>query len=425
MQFGNSARALLAGISGTTLQWYDFILFGYFSSIIAKTWFPSADPLASLLHTFGVFAIGYLLAPLGGLIFGFIGDRYGRKRALTISIIAMALATSLISIIPGYQTIGVLAPIIITLLRIIQGMVASAEFAGSTVFLVEHAKPGRKALYGCLTSSGYSSGLMLAGLAASFFTASFMPDWGWRAGFAVALIGGFLIYYLRSHVEESPEFSQSHHPQSKIPFITALRKTPKLVIAVMGIAGMTGIMTFGSYVFAATYIQMYSDIPLGTITLIISGALLADALLEPFIAILADKIGFLSVIKTGILTLFILSLPAFYLLSSGSIPQIIAGMLCLSIMIAITYAPLNAYMVTLFPPEYRYSGFGVSFNIGISLFGGTTPLFMLWLLQYTGNFLAPAWYYLFGAIMGLGSLALCESARQKKSVVSETVLSTR
>ena len=144
MTLSSQIKALLAGISGTALQWYDFAIFGYFAPMIAATYFPAENHLASLLHTFGVFAVGYLLAPIGVLFFGYIGDRYGRKRALTLSILGMAIPTALISIVPGYKLIGIAAPILITLLRVVQGFVASAEFTGSAVFLIEHAKPEKK-----------------------------------------------------------------------------------------------------------------------------------------------------------------------------------------------------------------------------------------------------------------------------------------
>jgi MHS family proline/betaine transporter-like MFS transporter len=280
----SSSKALFAGVSGTVLQWYDFAIFGYFAPIIATTYFPRENQIASLLSAFGVFAIGYLLAPLGSIVFGYIGDRYGRKRALTLSILAMAIPTALISIVPGYASIGIAAPLLITLLRVIQGFVASAEFTGSAIFLVEHARPERKAFYGCLTSSAYSLGSILAGLAASFFTASFMPDWGWRIGFAVALIAGCLIFYLRQHVSESPEYQYiKDNEKPKSPFMTAIKEAPLAIAGVIGIAWLVGIMTFGTYVFTATYLHSYFHLSFSTATLIITLSLAVDALLEPFI----------------------------------------------------------------------------------------------------------------------------------------------
>ncbi len=414
MNISSSSKALFAGVSGTALQWYDFALFGYFAPIIAAAYFPNDNQFASLLSAFGVFAVGYLLAPIGSLFFGYIGDQFGRKRALTLSILAMAIPTALISVVPSYQYIGIVAPLLITLLRVIQGFVASSEFTGSAIFLVEHAKPENKAFYGCLTSSAYSTGLIMAGLAASFFTASFMPDWGWRIGFGLALIAGILIFYLRAHVAETPEYEHiAQHDKRSLPFLAALKEAPLAVVGIIGIAWLVSIMTFGTYVFTATYLHSYFHISLGLATLIITLALAVDATLEPFIALLADKIGLLKVVRLGMVGMLLLSIPIFILLATGNVVLIAIGLVFMSILIAITYAPLNAYMVSLFPHQYRYSGFGVAFNVGISLFGGTTPIVMMWLVNTTNNYISPAWYYMFGAIIGLGSIMICEQGRRK------------
>lgn len=413
MKMSSQIKALLAGISGTALQWYDFAIFGYFAPIIAATYFPNDNHLSSLLNTFGVFAVGYLLAPLGSLFFGYIGDRYGRKQALTLSILAMAIPTAMISVVPGYQLIGLAAPILITLLRVIQGFVASAEFTGSAIFLVEHAKPDKKAFYGCLTSSGYSIGLILAGLAASLLTASFMPEWGWRLGFAVALIAGLLVFFLRIHVNETPEYIQvKAHEKPRLPVMSAIKETPLAMIGVIGIAWLVGIMTFGTYVFTATYLHTYFNLSLSLTTLIITASLAVDALFEPVVALFSDKVGHLPITVVGMIGMMLLSIPIFYLLSSGSVVNIAEGMVMMSILIAITCAPLNAYMVSLFPQQYRYSGFGVAFNVGISIFGGTTPLVMMWLVERTGSFLAPAGYYVFGTCVGLISLVICQRSQR-------------
>jgi MFS transporter, MHS family, proline/betaine transporter len=414
MHLSSSKKALLAGTFGTTLQWYDFAIFGYFAPMIAASYFPKDNAVSSLLSAFGLFAVGYLLAPLGSMVFGYIGDRYGRKKALTISILGMAIPTSIISILPGYKSIGLLAPIIVTLLRVIQGFVASSEFTGSAIFLVEHAKPGRKAFYGCLTSVSYSAGVILAGLVASLLTASFMPDWGWRLGFAISLFAGILIFYLRSNVVETPiyqKINQSDKPRT--PFLAAIKSVPFAFFGVIGIAWLTGIMTFGTYVFAASYLHVYCKLPLSSATLITTLALAVDVLIEPFMAILADKIGHLRVIKVGVLLVLLLSFPIFSFLSSNSIVLIVVGMISMSLLIATTFAPMNAYMIELFPESCRYSGFGVAFHIGISLFGGTTPLFLMWLVGKTGNLMAPAYYYVWGGIICLGALWLCEYGRLK------------
>lgn len=185
------------------------------------------------------------------------------------------------------------------------------------------------------------------------------------------------------------------------------------VVGIIGIAWLVSIMTFGTYVFTATYLHSYFHISLGLATLIITIALAVDATLEPFIALLAGRIGLLKVIRLGMVAMLLLSIPIFFLLATGNVVLIALGLVFMSILIAITYAPLNAYMVSLFPHQYRYSGFGVAFNVGISLFGGTTPVVMMWLVNTTSNFISPAWYYMFGAIVGLGSIMICEQGRRK------------
>jgi len=410
----SSAKTVLVGISGTALQWYDFALFGYFSPIIASTYFPNTNHTAALLSAFAVLAVGYLLAPLGAMVFGYIGDRLGRKRALTLSILAMAIPTAMISLVPSYRCIGVLAPIIITLLRVIQGFVASAEYTGSTIFLVEHAPANKKAFFGCLSSSSYSLGYIAAGLVASFFTSSLMPAWAWRLGFGLALLGGLLVFFMRRLVKETPEFQTIlEHEKHKHPFLAALKETPLAFIGVIGITGMVGIMTMGSYVFCLTYINTYFHISLGSASLIISAALLLDALVEPFVAMIADKLGFRPVILFGIFANLILTIPLFQLIATAQLGLIILAILSLSLIIAITCASLNAYMLGLFPKQYRYSGYGIAFHLGMSAFGATAPWVMLWLVAETNNLIAPAWYYVFGSCLGLVSLMLCELSKER------------
>ncbi len=412
MKTSNALKAMFAGMSGTALQWYDFALFGYFAPIIATVFFPKANAVASLLHAFAVFAVGYVLAPIGSVCFGYIGDRYGRKRALTLSILIMAFSTAMIAVLPGFATIGMTAPILMTLLRMIQGFVASSEFTGSAIFLVEHAKSHRKAFYGSLTSSAYSIGVVCAGLVATTLTHKGMPDWAWRIGFGIALIAGGVIFYLRSRVPESPVYvamDKTHQP--KYPFLTALKTVPFAVIGVIGLAAMVGIITFGTYVFMVSFLHLYFDFPLSYASLIVTGSLALLAVLEPLMALFADKVGHLQQLAVGILALLLCSVPIFSLLTTGSLQGVLFGMVWMSLLIAIAFAPINAYMLSLFPDDCRYSGFGVSFHIGISFIGGTTPLVLIALVKQ-GDLMSPAYYYIFGAALGLFALLFCERSRR-------------
>ena len=398
-----SKKAAFAGVSGTIFQWYDFSLFGFFAPIIAKQFFPGTSTIISLMSTFGVFAVGFLLAPLGAVFFGHIGDRYGRKRVLSLSILLMTIPTTLIGFLPSYQSIGILAPILLTLFRLIQGFVASAEFAGSAIFLLEHAPEGRQCFYSSLTSSSYSIGMIIGSLTASLVTMHFMPEWAWRLPFILSLCAGLIISYLRTQVCETPIFDVQKC-QKHYPMLRAFSENPRSVATTIGIAAFAGIISYGSYVYMVTYLHATAGLSLSTAIVLVSLALLIDAITEPFIAMLADKIGKKVMMRVGSILMILLVTPIFMGLSSGSIALALSSIVTLTLLIAITFSPSNALMGLSFPSSQRCSGFGVSFNIGITLFGGTAPLVLAYLVHYHNRIIGPVSYYLFAILIGLVSL---------------------
>src|SRR5262249_43479476 len=202
-----TSRVIAAGTIGNVLEWYDFSIYGYFVTSIGRQFFPHQDAVAQLLSAFGVFALGYLMRPVGGVLIGHIGDRFGRRTALTVSVAAMAIRTFLIGILPGYATLGILAPIALTLLRMVQGLSVGGEYTSSMVFLVEHAPPGRRGLMGALISCGASGGILLGSAVGAGFAAGMsvtaLDAWGWRIPFLLGLLVGFAGYLLRRHVLET------------------------------------------------------------------------------------------------------------------------------------------------------------------------------------------------------------------------------
>lgn len=400
----------LAVTSGTVLQWYDFSLFAYFAPIFSTLFFPEQSKIASTLYTFGLFSISFILAPVGSIIFGYIGDNFGRKRSLLFTILLMAISTGLIGIIPSYYQIGVAAAVLLTLCRLLQGLSASSEFTNSAVFLVEHAPSGKKNFFGSLTSFGYSMGSMLAAIVASLLTAKFMPEYAWRFSFIFAFLAGLLLFFVRRNIDETPAFNNLNLNKipRKVSFISAFRENPRSIICTGLIAWFVGIITFGSYVFMVTYLTLYSKLSLSSAILIVSVAITLDAILEPFIAIVADKYGGKKISILGILGIILFSYPLFCLLASGSLKLIVVAMMGMSCLIAITYAPMNAFLVSLFPVGHRCSGFGVSFNLSIALLGSTVPLVMTWLIYYTNNILSPSLYYILGGLIGLLGIQLSQ-----------------
>jgi MHS family proline/betaine transporter-like MFS transporter len=201
MNSAHIRRVIAAGMIGNVLEWYDFAIYGYFAATIGRQFFPNEDAVAQLLSAFGVFAIGYLMRPLGGVLVGHIGDTFGRRAALTFSVVAMAIPTFLMGLLPGYQTIGVLAPIGLTLLRVVQGLSVGGEYTGSMVFLVEQAPEGRRGLMGALGASGSTAGILLGSAVGATFAASMstaaLDAWGWRIPFLLGLLVGIAGYIFR------------------------------------------------------------------------------------------------------------------------------------------------------------------------------------------------------------------------------------
>jgi MHS family proline/betaine transporter-like MFS transporter len=236
MNSAQMRRLIAAGMIGNLLEWYDFAIYGYFASQIGRHFFPHEDAVAQLLATFGVFAVGYLSRPIGGVLVGHIGDCFGRRAALTFSVVAMAIPTFLIGVLPGYQTLGVLAPIGLTLLRVAQGLSVGGEYTGSMVFLVEHAPEGRRGLMGALGASGTTAGILLGSAVAAAFAASMstaaLDDWGWRIPFLLGLVVGVAGYVLRRYVLESGVAQKRTRP----PIVETLRDHWR---GVLGFAGLS------------------------------------------------------------------------------------------------------------------------------------------------------------------------------------------
>jgi len=246
---------------GNVLEWYDFAIYGYFATQIGRNFFPHEDAVAQLLSAFGVFAIGYLMRPIGGVIVGHIGDRFGRRAALTFSVTAMAIPTFLIGLLPGYQTIGLLAPIGLTLLRIVQGLSVGGEYTSSMVFLIERAPEGRRGLMGALAASGSALGILLgsavgAALAASMSTAA-LDTWGWRIPFLLGLVVGITGYMLRRYVLEAGVVEK----RTRLPIIETLHDHWRAVAGFAGLSVYTAVTFYVGFVYLVSWLQTADGIP--------------------------------------------------------------------------------------------------------------------------------------------------------------------
>ena len=398
-------RIALIGLIGNVMEWYDFAVYGYFASVIGQLFFPNTDPAVSLIASFGAFAAGFVVRTLGGLLFGRIGDRIGRERAMTLSVVAMAVPTVLMAFIPSYQTIGILAPILIIFLRIVQGLSVGGEFTSSLVYLVEHAPSHRRGFMAIWGSWGASAGTLLGSavglLVTHYWDSAELLAWGWRLPF---LLGGFVAftgYWIRKSV-------RVHLPlvPSKTPVKEAFArfKRPMLRVAFLNVGN--GVAYYTAFIYTLTYLKgsgrlSESDaFQLNTVSMVLLLCLM------PLSAWLSDWVGRKPVLLASLLTLTMGTLPLFYLILHGTTTEIILGELSFALILGFSTGAIAATNVELIPSMVRCTGLAFAYNASIGLFGGSTPMINAWLIRSTESPMAPAFWGTITALVSLLTLAL-------------------
>lgn len=410
-------RSIIAGLFGNALEWYDFLLYASFAPIFAEYFFPSHVSFISLMATFGVFAIGFLMRPLGGVLIGHYADNKGRRKALIFSVSLMTAATFCIGLLPTFSQVGVLAPILFTLLRLIQGLAVGGELPGSTTFLIEHMAAHGRGFAGSLVLSTAFLGIFIGSLTASILSYAFTYEdlihWGWRIAYLMGGLLGVLGISLRIKSVE-PEIFTGIRPSQELPAkIILTRYKWDLFLSVF----FTSIMAIGNYVLIAyvtTFLVKSEQFPLHHALLINFIALFVLTLLIPLMGWLSDRTGRRPVFIGGLLSLLFLTFPIFWLLLSKSWWLVLGG----EVLLSLTLAPLNATVPTIiaemFPTQIRASGTSIGYNIGQALFGGTVPLVALGLIELTKSKLAPAWYLFAWVIVVLFASRFLQETYQKR-----------
>jgi MHS family proline/betaine transporter-like MFS transporter len=403
-----SLRAIvIAGMAGNVMEWYDFALFGYFAPIIAKLFFPSDNHVVSLINTFGVFAAGFLMRPIGAALFGHLGDTRGRKHALAWSVLLMALPTFCMGLLPTYAHIGVAAPMLLTLLRLFQGLSVGGEYTGSITFLVESAPSHRRGYVGSWIPCSACVGILLGSGVAALVTSDLSQDdlyaWGWRVPFVIGIVVGGMGLYLRSRLPESPEFERLRAAGSAAasPVLTALRSCRREIVTAVGLNWLNGASFYTLFVYLTTYLAGILHFPLGSALTINTISMAFLAVMTPLMGMAAGRIGRRRVMWSGALGMALLSYPLFRLLAHDTFAYILVGQLSFGFLVAVYFAPLPAALVDLFPPQYRFSGLSIGYNVALALFGGTAPLLATFLIHETGNNLAPSFYLVLCAAVAL------------------------
>jgi MHS family proline/betaine transporter-like MFS transporter len=417
-------RTVAAGAIGNVLEWYDFGLFGFFAPVISRLFFPSHDELASLVGTYGIFATGFLMRPLGGVVFGYIGDRMGRKRALELSVLLMAVPTTLMALLPTYAQAGVVSSILLTLFRLLQGLSVGGEYIGSMSFLSEHAPPSRRAFLGSFSSSSVILGSLLGSGIAALLTgllaeADFLA-WGWRLPFVGGILIGLVGFWLRSGVDESPSFLETRQKGGLAdnPIKDAVSQNLGPIAVTLGLTGISAVGFYLPFVWLPTWLSRINRPPLAESKALTAStiALLALLILTPLTALLADKVGKKPMFLASAIGYAVLTFPLFLLLKSGTYSAAVLAGLVFAACNSLYSGCMAATMVELFPTRTRYSGVAIGYNAGQAILGGTAPLIATGLIELSGNKLLPAFYLILCSVMaGIASLFITEQRGQTLS----------
>lgn len=394
-------RGIVAGVVGNILEWYDFALFGFFAPQIGAHFFPASNATASTLAAFGTFAAGFLMRPVGGALFGWIGDRYGRKQALLGSVLAMAFPSFFIALLPDVAAIGVIATVLLVLFRLIQGIAVGGEYMASAVFLVEGATPGRRGWMGSWGPFGASAGILLGSLSGWLINLILTPEqvmaWGWRVPFAIGLLVALGGLWVRAHYVEKKPVQQAAKAPLKEAFTAHGRTIIHLVLLTAGLS----IGFYTTFVYSATWLQQVAGVS-GTTALGINTIAMSVLLVvNPLSGWLSDRYGRRPLLIAGALGMALLAYPLMLLMKTGTPAAILAGQGGLAVLLGIYGGTLPAAMAELTPWRVRCTVLSVGYNVGLALLGGTTPLVAAWLVTRTGFSLAPAVYLSAGAALAL------------------------
>ncbi|QRQ78483.1 MFS transporter [Glutamicibacter protophormiae] len=412
-------KVVAASFIGNFVEWFDYAAYGYLAVTISVVFFPESAPETALLLTFALFAISFLVRPLGGFVWGHIGDKIGRREALSWSILLMSGATFCIALLPGYATIGLAAPLLLLLLRLVQGFSASGEYAGASAFLVEYAPANKRGLYAAVVPASTATGLLLGSLMAALLTglltAEDMQSWGWRIPFLLAAPMGLIGRYIRTKLEDSPVFRELSQEDEviKAPVKSLFRDHwRRLLLA----AGAVLLNAVGFYVILS-YMPTYLSQELGldaTSSYVATTVALVTYIGFIFLTgMLSDRFGRKRVLISASIAFVIATVPAFMLLNTGNFLVIVLVQILLGAMLTLNDGTLPSYLAEMFPTKVRYSGFAVSFNLSNALFGGTAPFVATLLIATSGNLLAPGWYLMGAAVISLIAVACSVETSRK------------
>ncbi len=409
-------RSLLAVGLGSTLEWYDFALYGFYSPIFAKLYFPPNDFQINLLQTFGLFTIGFLVRPIGGLIFGQIGDKFGRIKCLKLTPVLITLPTVAIALLPTYESIGLLAPLLLLISRIVQGLFIGGEYAGNMVYLCESV-PKRRYLWGSLASCTGSFGIFLASLMSSvtywLFSNAFLESYGWRIAFFFSIFLGIIAYFTRKNIPESIDFENLKTKQSisKNPLRDVIKFDWHLCIVGLSLLFLHATTFYAVFTFMPTKISENHSSVAGLALKYTSLFLFIRLFIIPLVGIIAEKVGGKVIMRVSSLLFIFLSYPLFNLIIQAEFPSDVIALGVFALLTTLNAGTVPGLLTEILPTRTRYTTFSFIINAGFGIFGGIAPMVLQFLINRTSTPVNASFYMVFCGIIALmGSFFLKKGA---------------
>jgi MHS family proline/betaine transporter-like MFS transporter len=398
-------QAILATVIGSGLEWFDFSGYAFFAAVIGKLFFPSGNETTSLLLALETFGVGFVMRPLGGIVFGIYADKVGRKRALSLVMLVMALGSAIIAFAPTYESIGIAAPCLIVVARLLQGLSAGGEMGGATAFLTEHAPANRRAFYSSWIQTSVGFAVVIGSITGAVITSSLSPEsltsWGWRIPFVIGMLVAPVGYYIRLKIEETPEFT-SERRHAGTPLRDVIREYPRAVLSSLLMVVLWTVCTYVILFYIPTYVVKYLHMPQreGFISGIVSGAVLMA--MAPVFGALSDRVGKRRLLSVAALVILVASYPLFsHLIKSPTFGTLLTFQVIFGVLIAAYTGPILALFTEMFPSRVRTTGLSLAYNGAVTIFGGFASFIITWLTQVTGDAESASYYIIFAAVVSL------------------------
>ncbi len=412
-------KVTFSSFLGNFIEWFDYASYSYLATVIATVFFPSDNQFVSTMNTFAVFALSFLVRPIGALFWGNMGDKKGRKWALAISILCMSGATFLIGCLPSYAMVGFLAPLLLLVLRMVQSFSASGEYAGAATFIAEYAPKNHRGFYCSMVPASTATGLLIGSLFASFMfntwgaDSSFVVDWGWRIPFWLAGPLGLITHYIREHLEDSPVYEKMQDDLKKKgmtgeqkPIRSLLTKHLKRTVISFGACMLNAVGFYAVLTYLPNYLETVLMYDPGSASIITNVVLIVYIGFIFLSGRISDAFGRKKMLITACVGFIVCTVPAFILMSTMNFWVILLVELFMALLLTINDGTLSSYLNETFPTEVRFSGFAFSFNLANAIFGGSASYISFALISLTGDNLAPAYYMVVISVIALVAMIL-------------------